>query len=677
LGNPPSVDAFKAALTAAKLAANAAVVLIRAAIDGNPIRGGIRAVLDQYRRPDLPPPDQAEMDRDWLVQWVEALTKVQQEHAGKINSVSFWLRQVVRDPVHLGVITAPTAHELAWEFANQLRLDIKRILFDRGDRDSSPWPNREQCRTHWEAIRHYLKGLANLNFEGLAAALEIESAHAVARFGRPASPDPVTAGEDAKVEIVRRLTEPEATCFSLRPPTRGVGATAPQGNPLHVLIEWLNLFVNALWPNHHAATNTERLRAKDAWRALTGPFWATYRIPAEAIRGLADPALAWLGQHGFSTPEHTTAVENAAECITGLAMHQPCATPSVYANKVEAAPVWENQGQLLRNTQVVLDGLRRLAALCGVAWTWDGRLPRDPPTSAAKPLPNTNATRHPAPKMYMDTGSDSPTPPANSDHELLQRALLGEIELTPEQRRDLLGVDLSEAVPVLHPDEETLVAWAAIEVVGGKFPPGWEELRDGARWWRVPIEGGANKWLPVIEHSMRQLFGGPVSEGRLVGYLNQVHHLSPTEAKNLPLATLAELLKRDATPPMQTPVEASVAKTQVAADAPQPEPAPPEPTAAESPSADGAPSEADTAVTIDLEAQALALLFQHPDWSVSQIADHLHVDRKTPYKWKKFRMAAEKQGKLKPRGPKDRTPRSGHKTRDGQVEAYADEGDDE
>jgi hypothetical protein len=78
-------------------------------------------------------------------------------------------------------------------------------------------------------------------------------------------------------------------------------------------------------------------------------------------------------------------------------------------------------------------------------------------------------------------------------------------------------------------------------------------------------------------------------------------------------------------------------------------------------------------VTIDLEAQGLALLFQHPDWSVPQIADHLKVNRKTPYKWKKFRNAAESQGKLKPRGPKDRKLRRGHKTRDGQVEAYADE----
>jgi hypothetical protein len=80
----------------------------------------------------------------------------------------------------------------------------------------------------------------------------------------------------------------------------------------------------------------------------------------------------------------------------------------------------------------------------------------------------------------------------------------------------------------------------------------------------------------------------------------------------------------------------------------------------------------DPAAEIDQETQAIALLFQHKDWSINQIADHLHVDRKTPYKWKRFREAATLDGRLKPRGPKDRTPRSGYKTRDGQVEAYAD-----
>src|SRR5262249_8682937 len=90
---------------------------------------------------------------------------------------------------------------------------------------------------------------------------------------------------------------------------------------------------------------------------------------------------------------------------------------------------------------------------------------------------------------------------------------------------------------------------------------------------------------------------------------------------------------------------------------------------------DPAPDENPPAV--DLEAQAIALPFKHPDWSIAQIADALKVARKTLYKWPRFRAAAESCGRMKPRGPKGRTPPRGHKTRDGRVEAYAreDEGD--
>jgi hypothetical protein len=76
---------------------------------------------------------------------------------------------------------------------------------------------------------------------------------------------------------------------------------------------------------------------------------------------------------------------------------------------------------------------------------------------------------------------------------------------------------------------------------------------------------------------------------------------------------------------------------------------------------------------VDKEALALALLFQQPDWSIEQIAARVRVNRKTLYKWKQFRDAAERAGKLKPRGLKARTPRRGYRTSDGGIEAYQDE----
>ncbi len=121
--------------------------------------------------------------------------------------------------------------------------------------------------------------------------------------------------------------------------------------------------------------------------------------------------------------------------------------------------------------------------------------------------------------------------------------------------------------------------------------------------------------------------------------------------------------------------------TPVAAQADQDAAAPPdtpstEATPATLPAEALPPESGDSTPEIDLEAQALALLFQHPDWSILQITNHLKVERRTPYKWPKFRRAAELAGRLKPRGPKDRTPHQGHKT-DGRVEAYAPENEND
>jgi hypothetical protein len=82
-----------------------------------------------------------------------------------------------------------------------------------------------------------------------------------------------------------------------------------------------------------------------------------------------------------------------------------------------------------------------------------------------------------------------------------------------------------------------------------------------------------------------------------------------------------------------------------------------------------------TVPAIDLESQALALLFKEPELSITQIAERLGVDRKTPYGWPKFREAAELKGSLRPRGLRDRSPRRGHKS-GGRVEAYDDANED-
>ena len=62
--------------------------------------------------------------------------------------------------------------------------------------------------------------------------------------------------------------------------------------------------------------------------------------------------------------------------------------------------------------------------------------------------------------------------------------------------------------------------------------------------------------------------------------------------------------------------------------------------------------------------RALVLLLKHPEWSVAKIAKTIGCDRKTPYKWEKFRQAfkVSKSGR-------DALPR-GEKSKGGDLEAW-------
>jgi hypothetical protein len=76
---------------------------------------------------------------------------------------------------------------------------------------------------------------------------------------------------------------------------------------------------------------------------------------------------------------------------------------------------------------------------------------------------------------------------------------------------------------------------------------------------------------------------------------------------------------------------------------------------------------------VDPESLAIALVMKHPNWTIAQIASKVGVDRRTLYKWPKFRNAAKASGVLKPRGAKDQDLRRGQRTPDGQIEAWDDE----
>jgi hypothetical protein len=156
-------------------------------------------------------------------------------------------------------------------------------------------------------------------------------------------------------------------------------------NPLHLLIYWLDGFIKAMWPCHQAENEAERKEALARWHAWSSPFWARYKIPVEAERALADPAFAWCCQRGFIKDSTTTTIEQAANYVVLLARTHPCCAPLVYANTKDAEQKWEGQGKLLLLASTACDEMRRLAAIAGEAWVWDGRLPWETQSAVTSP----------------------------------------------------------------------------------------------------------------------------------------------------------------------------------------------------------------------------------------------------------------------------------------------------
>jgi hypothetical protein len=163
---------------------------------------------------------------------------------------------------------------------------------------------------------------------------------------------------------------PPSAC-SLAGPPESKGRNM-SGNPLHYLIATLTQFFDAVWKCHHAQTEAEMKLTRTAWRDAKAWFWPRFRRPTEAIRGLADPALAWCSRKGFRRKEHVATVENAANFITELAkLTSPCAIPDIYRNKDDARKLWESQGDFLLAADAARLALTRLAAMTGDAWHED------------------------------------------------------------------------------------------------------------------------------------------------------------------------------------------------------------------------------------------------------------------------------------------------------------------
>jgi hypothetical protein len=246
--------------------------------------------------------------------------------------------------------------------------------------------------------------------------------------------DEERAAKLAGISWTKGGTQAEATVPCMTP---GVQQRPP--NPLHTLIENLRLFIHALWPYHQAESQLQVEQARAPWNVLKRVFWETHRVPPEALRALADPALAYCSQRGRSGKERVATIEEAANVVVDLATLHACARPSFYSNQNETEQVWDRQGDLLQRAQTAMDKLRRLAAIIGDDWQWDGQLPWDLSSLGPPAVHEANGIRNVANETVVDIPpglvEDTQTNLGGHDTEAPSRSVEGDPRGVPPQPR--------------------------------------------------------------------------------------------------------------------------------------------------------------------------------------------------------------------------------------------------
>ena len=151
-------------------------------------------------------------------------------------------------------------------------------------------------------------------------------------------------------------------------------SNATTGNPIHNLLDRLTAFSKMFWDWHHASTSEALNKAIDTQQALSQPLWKPHPFQGleDAVRWLADPALAWLTRQGFQRPEYAELVEEAAEAIVGIAQSSFTAMPKVYSTTYTTEEKlwsrWHEQGEKLLAVRRLIHRVQRLAALTKEPW---------------------------------------------------------------------------------------------------------------------------------------------------------------------------------------------------------------------------------------------------------------------------------------------------------------------
>jgi hypothetical protein len=150
---------------------------------------------------------------------------------------------------------------------------------------------------------------------------------------------------------------------------------SPVRNPIHRLIDVLASYERAFDRVHHADTVEAMGQALDRWRACHPLVWEGRTGRDDALRGLADPAKAWLAKNNSRHVEREDfdLVEASASVVASFAVSpHPMAMPELYSemgtSRTEQWAEWNSQGERLSSLTGLISRLRELAARAGETW---------------------------------------------------------------------------------------------------------------------------------------------------------------------------------------------------------------------------------------------------------------------------------------------------------------------
>jgi hypothetical protein len=149
----------------------------------------------------------------------------------------------------------------------------------------------------------------------------------------------------------------------------------PVRNPLHRLIDVLTCYEAAFLRVHQAENSEARRQAINGWSECHPLVWNGRAGRDDAVRGLADPAKAWLVERKSTYVDRgdfdlveTCAFEVSAFAVSAFPMSMPDMYSDWGTTREELYQQWNRQGQSYFALRGLISRLKELAARAGQTW---------------------------------------------------------------------------------------------------------------------------------------------------------------------------------------------------------------------------------------------------------------------------------------------------------------------